>query len=146
MGCLVRLTVNINLESELVNGTPTSIQSINLDLQGQVDSITVTIHHSNKSLKLTRHTIWYKYTFNGKFYKFTFLLALAYAMTRHKYQGAIICSMVLVDVCKAFCLSLTYVMFSRITKSKHLKIARQLHPDDFMLVLYSTSNLTISCP
>jgi hypothetical protein len=110
-----------------------------------VDSITVTIHHFGESLKLTRRTIQYKYTFNGKFYKSTFPLALAYAMTGHKCQGARICSKVLVDVRKAFSLGLTYVMLSRITESRHLKIARGLHPNDFMLVLYSTNDSTVLC-
>jgi hypothetical protein len=77
VGCLVMLTVNINLERGLANGTPAFIQSISLDLQGHVDSITVTIHHFGKSLKLMRRTTQYKYTFNGKFYKSTFSLALA---------------------------------------------------------------------
>jgi hypothetical protein len=144
VGCLVMLTVNINLGRGLANGTPASVQSISLDLHGQVDSITVTIHHSGKSLKLTRRTIQYKYTFNGKFYKSTFPLALAYAMTGHKCQGATICSKVLVDVRKAFSPGLTYVMLSRVTESRHLKIARQLLPDDFMSVLYTTGNSTIS--
>jgi hypothetical protein len=84
VGCLVMLTVNINLERGLANGMPASIHSINLDLHGHVDSITVTINHSGESMKLTRRTVHYKYTFNGKFYKSTFPLALAYAMTAHK--------------------------------------------------------------
>jgi hypothetical protein len=134
VGSLVMLTININLERKPANGTPASIWSINLDLQGQVDSIIVTINHSGKSLKLTRRTIQYKYTFNGKFYKLAFPLALAYAMTGHKCQRATICSKVLVDVRKAFSPSLTYVMLSRVTESRHLKIAHQLYPEDFMPV------------
>jgi hypothetical protein len=145
VGCLVMLTVNINLKSRLAKGTPASVRSINLDPKGQVDSITVTINHSGESLKLTRHTIQYKYTFNRKFYKSTVPLALAYAMTGYKCQGATICSKVLVDVRKAFSPGLTNVMFSRLTESRHLKIARRLHHDDFMVVLYSTSDSTVPC-
>jgi hypothetical protein len=84
VGCLVMLTININLERGLANGTPGSIQSINFDSHGKVDSITITINHLGESLKLKRRTTEYKYTFNGKFSKSTFSLALAYAMTGHK--------------------------------------------------------------
>jgi hypothetical protein len=49
------------LEKELANRTSASVWSINLDFQGQVNSITLTINHSIKSLKLKRCTTQYKY-------------------------------------------------------------------------------------
>jgi hypothetical protein len=80
IGCLVMLIVNTNLKKELANKTRTFIWFINLDFQGQVNYITFTINHSRKSLKLKRCTTQYKYTFNMKFAKLTFLKAKAHAM------------------------------------------------------------------
>jgi hypothetical protein len=67
--CLVILNVNIDFERELANGTFAIIQSINLNRQGQVDSITVTINHFGEPLKLMRCTIQDKYIFIEMFYK-----------------------------------------------------------------------------
>jgi hypothetical protein len=137
------LTINSNLERGLANGTPTSIQSFNLNLQSYANSITVTINYSREFLKLRRHTIQYKFTFNMKFYKSMFSLPLAYAMTGHKCQGAILYYKVLIDIYKAFSAGLTYVMLSRVAGSRYMKIARLLHPDDFMPMLYSRALFTV---
>jgi hypothetical protein len=64
-------------------------------------------------------------------------------MIGHKYHGATICSKVLIDVHKAFTLSLTYIMLSRVTERRHVKIARRVHPHDFMPVVYFGALLTI---
>ena len=123
VGCLVMQTVNINLENGLANKTPTSIWSINLDFQGQANSIILTINHSSKSLRLEQCTIQYNYIFNKKFNKLTFPWAKVYATTWYECYGATICSKVLVNVCKAISSSLTYVILSKVTKKRHLKIA-----------------------
>jgi hypothetical protein len=78
------LTVSINLKRGLANGKPASIKFINVDLQSHVDSITITINHYGESLNLRKRTIQYKFTFNKKFYKSMFPLALAYAIIGHK--------------------------------------------------------------
>jgi hypothetical protein len=52
VGCLVILTININLEKGLTNKTSAYIWSMNLGFQGLVDSINLTIKHSSKILKV----------------------------------------------------------------------------------------------
>ena len=77
------------------------------------------------------------------FYKSTFSLSLAYAMIGHKCHGATICSKVLVDVHKAFIPGLTYIMLSRVTERRDVKIAHWLHPHDFMPIVYFGALLTV---
>jgi hypothetical protein len=64
-------------------------------------------------------------------------------MIGHKCLEATICSKVLVDVYKAFSPGLTYVMLSKVTERRHLKIVHWLHLDDFIPILYSGTISTI---
>jgi ATP-dependent exoDNAse (exonuclease V) alpha subunit len=90
-----------------------------------MDVITIMLDHSRLQLKVKKHTIIFNYTSKGRFYKLTFPLALAYAMTGHKSQGLTNSSKVLVDIqINAFALGLTYVILSRVIKQKYLTIAQ----------------------
>jgi ATP-dependent DNA helicase PIF1 len=72
------------------------------------------------------------YTFDKKFYKSGFPIVLAYAMIGHKSQGATISTNVVVDIRNAFAPGLTYVMLSKVTNRKNLKIKGQLLPSHFV--------------
>jgi ATP-dependent DNA helicase PIF1 len=81
---------------------------------------------------LEKHTILVKNTYDGYYYKASFPIMLAYAITGHKSQGATISSNVLIDIKEAFAPSLTYVMLLRVTNRKNLKIIENLIPNDFI--------------
>jgi hypothetical protein len=57
----------------------------------------------------------HKSTYDGYYYKTSFLIVLAYIMTRHKSQGATIATKAITDIKEAFTLDVTYVIFSRVT-------------------------------
>ncbi len=62
---------------------------------------------------LKKHKFQQKYTYDGYYYKTSFPITLAYAITRHKSQGTTISSKVIIDRKEAFAPSLTYAMLSR---------------------------------
>jgi ATP-dependent DNA helicase PIF1 len=63
--------------------------------------------------------------------KSTFPLALGYAMTGHKAQGATLEGPVVIHATNAFCPGLMYVMLSRVTSSRQLRFTSKLEPDMF---------------
>jgi hypothetical protein len=82
-------------------------------------------------MKLKRQTFQHKYTYEAYYYNASFPIVLAYTITGQKSQGATIASIVLVDVQNAFSLGLTYVMLSKMTNHRNLKIRRTLSPTNF---------------
>jgi hypothetical protein len=64
------------------------------------------------------------------FYKSTFPLCLAYAITAHKAQGLTRDAPTVLHVRSGFELGLVYVMLSRVTKREHLRIVGRLRPED----------------
>jgi ATP-dependent DNA helicase PIF1 len=80
---------------------------------------------------LKKHIFQHKYTYDGYYYKATLLITLAYAIIGHKSQGTTINSKVIIDIKEAFTPGLTYVMLSRVTNRKNLKIIGNLTPNDF---------------
>ena len=87
-----------------------------------------------------RSTFEHVYTFGKKFYKYGFPIALAYAMTGYKSQGATISTNMVVNIRNAFAPRLTYVMLSRVTNRTNLKIKGRLLPFDFMPCKVSESS------
>jgi ATP-dependent exoDNAse (exonuclease V) alpha subunit len=63
-------------------------------------------------MKLKRQTFQHIYTYEAYYYKASFPIVLAYAITGHKSQGATIATNVLIDIRNAFSPGLTYVMSS----------------------------------
>jgi ATP-dependent exoDNAse (exonuclease V) alpha subunit len=55
------------------------------------------------------------------FTKSTFPLALGYAMTGHKAQGATLSGEVVINATRSFCPGLMYVMLSRVNSSQQLR-------------------------
>ncbi len=64
----------------------------------------------------------------GHDYKTSFLLMLGYAIIGHKSQGATISSKVMIHICESFAWGLVYVMLSRVTSWKILKIVNNFQP------------------
>lgn len=67
-----------------------------------------------------------------EFSKATFPLALGYAMTAHRCQGATLTGRVVVHVRDAFAPGIVYVMLSRVQTREQLCILGELQPRDFV--------------
>jgi len=69
-------------------------------------------------------------TYEGKYFKSIFLLALVDAIIRHKDQGATLAPKVVIDICDAFALGLIYVFLSRMYK-EYVMLPKKLIVQDF---------------
>ncbi len=63
----------------------------------------------------------HKYTYDRYYFKESFPIILAYAMTNHKSQGATIFTEVIIDMKQAFTLNITYVMFFKVINRINLR-------------------------
>jgi ATP-dependent DNA helicase PIF1 len=135
VGALVMFTNNINIQKGVVNSAIATITSIIFYTKNNVTTIGVQLTTNFIKMVLKKHTFQHKYTYDGYYYKATFLITSTYAITRHKSQGATISSKVIIDIKEAFAPGLTYVMLSRVTNKKNLKIGN-LIPNDFMPCIF----------
>jgi len=108
---------------------------LEFDLEDNVCSIFVALNPLGYVQIVWKKSIQNKYDSQGHFYKASFLLMLDYAITRHKSQGAMISSKVMIHICESFARGLVYVMLSRVTSYKNLKIVNNLQPLDIQLML-----------
>jgi len=60
---------------------------------------------------------------------------VGYAITGHKSQGATISSKMMIHIRESFARGLMYVMLSRVTSWKNLKIVNNLQPSDIQPML-----------
>jgi hypothetical protein len=125
-------TKNVNIPKGTVNSGTATVQEIKCSGDSMVTSIIVQLIDTEIKMKLKRQTFQHKYTYEAYYYKASFPIVLAYAMTGHKSQGATIATNVLIDIQNVFCLGLTYLMLSRVTNRKNLKIRGTLSPTDFI--------------
>jgi ATP-dependent exoDNAse (exonuclease V) alpha subunit len=132
VGALVMFTDNINIQKGAVNGKTATITSMIFDTKNNVINIEVQLTTNSLKKVLKKHTFQKKYTYDGYYYKASFPITLAYATIKHKSQGATISSKVIIDIKEAFALGLTYVILSRVTNRKNLKIIGNLTPNDFL--------------
>lgn len=72
-----------------------------------------------------------KHEASNSYIKSTFPLALGYAITGHKAQGATFTGPVVIHATSSFCPGLMYVMLSRVTTAKQLHFTSKLHPGMF---------------
>jgi ATP-dependent DNA helicase PIF1 len=74
----------------------------------------------------------YKHTFlsGARYFKCTFPLTLAYAITGHKAQGATIRNRVFLHVRSGFAPGLLYVMLSRVLTKSQIRLAHPLRAKD----------------
>ncbi len=73
-----------------------------------------------------KKSIQNKYDYQGHFYKASFPLMLGYAITRHKSQGAMISSKVMMHIHECFARRLMCVMLFIVTSRKILKIVNNI--------------------
>jgi len=114
LGTLVMLIENIDLKVGATNGTTGIVTKLEFDLEYNVCSIFVALDPSRYMQIVWKKSIQNKYDYQGHFYKTSFPLMLSYAITRHKSQGAMISSKVMIYICKSFAQGLMYVMLSRV--------------------------------
>jgi ATP-dependent DNA helicase PIF1 len=100
-------TNNINIQKGVVNGATATITSIIFDTLKNVTTIGVQLTNNSIKTVLKKHTFPQKYTYDGYYYKATFPITSAYAITRHKSQGATISSKVIINIKEAFAHGLT---------------------------------------
>jgi ATP-dependent exoDNAse (exonuclease V) alpha subunit len=131
VGALVMILDNINIEKGVNNGAMGKVEAIHFKEDTNVEGITIGMLESGYKTKLKKGKTKFNYTYTGKYFKSTFLLALAYAMTGHKAQGATVAAKVIIDIREAFTPGLTYVLLSRVTESKYVMLPRKLIVDDF---------------
>ena len=146
VGALVMFTENVSLPKGAVNGATATVTNTTLDTNQNVTSIIVQITNTGKQIILKRSTFEHVYTFGKKFYRSSFPIVLAYAMKRHKSQGATISTNVIVDIRNAFAPGLTYVMLSRVTNRTNLRIKGRLLPSDFIPCTLSKTSSSNALP
>jgi ATP-dependent exoDNAse (exonuclease V) alpha subunit len=131
IGAFVIFIDNINIQKGAIYGLIATIKSIIFDTKNNVTTIKVQLTNSMKMI-LKKNTLQQKYTYDGYYYKTSFPITLAYAITRHKSQGTTISSKVIIDIKEAFAHGFTYVMLSRVTNRFFLKIIGNFTPNDFI--------------
>jgi hypothetical protein len=70
---------------------------------------------------ILKRSFQHKYTYDGYYYKTSFLIVLTYVMRSHKSQGATTTTKAISDIKEAFTFDVTYVMLSRVTIKTTLK-------------------------
>jgi len=128
------LTENIDLNIGAANGTTWIVTKLEFDLENNVCSISVAFNPLGYMQIVRKKSIQNKYS-QGHFYKASFVLMLSYAITRHKSQGVTISSKVMIHIHESFAQGLVYVMLSRVTSQKNLKIVNNLQPSNRQLML-----------
>jgi ATP-dependent exoDNAse (exonuclease V) alpha subunit len=116
------LTKNIDLKVNVANGTIRIITKLKFDLKNNLCSIFVALNPLGYVQIVRKKSIQNKYDSQGHFYKTSFPLMLSYAITKHKSQGATISSKVMIHIHESFVRGLVYVMLSKVTSQKNLKL------------------------
>lgn len=121
VGAEVMVLSNINVASSVANGSRGTVHSLKYNAHGKLVTIVVEMAESLRLQRVTRSQSS-THSYEGKtYYRTTFPLMLAYAMTVHKCQGATM-DFVLVDIEDAFSPGLLYVALSRVRTREHLRI------------------------
>lgn len=127
-GAPVMLTTNLDLGIGACNGATGIVTEIKHDPQGRPTAIVVQLDSGN-TIPVYRMMYKTKHHAGKRFYKATWPLSLAYAMTRHKCQGATITNDVCIIIKQVFTPGLMYVMLTRVLSRKQLIILGRLTVD-----------------
>jgi ATP-dependent exoDNAse (exonuclease V) alpha subunit len=132
VGCKVILQRNLSVQKRLVNGSIGAVQYIQLNEQRQPTRIGILFQGHQRTTEVLRCSTRSELLGGGAVYhKHTFPLALAFAMTGHKAQGATLRHRTILDIADAFCLALAYTMVTRVTRRSLLSIIGALNPAMF---------------
>jgi ATP-dependent DNA helicase PIF1 len=108
-------TKNGNLLKGVINGATTIIKSIIFDPQNNVTTIEVQLTNNSTKMTIKKHSFQHKYTYDGHYYKISFIIVVTYIMIGHKSQNATIATKVVIDIKESFTPNLIYVMLSKVT-------------------------------
>lgn len=86
---------------------------------------------SGKTVRVSRTRTETKHDNGHAFTKRTFPLSLGYAMTAHRCQGATLKGTTILHVRSAFAPAQVYVMLSRVTSRRRLRVLGELTPEHF---------------
>jgi len=106
---------------------------LEFNLENNVCSISIALNPLGYVQIVRKKSIQNKYDSQGHFYKTLFLLMLGYAIVGHKSQGAMISSKMMIHICEYFAQGLVYVMLSRVTSWKVLKIVNNFQTLDMTI-------------
>jgi hypothetical protein len=125
------LTYNTDLEKGACNGATGTVTEIGDAPDGSVEWVNVLLDTTGCSIKLRRTRVEKQIIRGAKHIKKTFWLTLGYSFTAHKSQGATIPGRCVVLCRNAFAPGMLYVMLSRVTTRKNLRIVGLPRPEDF---------------
>jgi len=124
-------TYGASKSTGMVNGATGIVVDITYKPDQTVKCIHVELHCNGKIVRVHRNKYKTLRIEGNLYYKKTFPLMLAYAMTTHKAQGATIPAKVVIDMQDAFVPGLLYVALSRKPTRKELYIVGKLTPSMF---------------
>ena len=133
IGALIMITENIDLSIGACNGALATVISFEKNPSTQkLTKINVHITISNRTICIRRSKYSRISHASKDYYRSTFPIQLAYAITGHKCQGATIKGKVLLVIRHAFAPGQIYVMLSRVTTRKNLLILNGLRKSNFI--------------
>jgi hypothetical protein len=135
VGARMMVTENIDVPKGIANSAQCTCTNVVVDSKGVVQWIEADFTKPKpKKYMFSRSVVKRKYMGKNRFLKKSFPLALAYALTAHKCQGATITGPGIIDVLEAFAAGQLYVMLSRFQTRSQMKIIGRLTPDHFVPV------------
>eukprot|EP00882_Tetradesmus_deserticola_P001750 GHRQ01001880.1.p1 GENE.GHRQ01001880.1~~GHRQ01001880.1.p1 ORF type:complete len:1314 (+),score=134.67 GHRQ01001880.1:549-3944(+) len=130
-GARVMLTSNFDLTQGAANGSMGTVLNWTKDKKDNINMIKIKLDNTQVEVKVRRTDFENLYHKGHRYYKSTFPLTLAYAITGHAAQGITLSTPTIVHIRTAFVPGLAYVMLSRTTTRHLLTIVNRLTPDMF---------------
>lgn len=132
VGARVTLTANTDLSIGACNGATGIVTALDYSKDGTINAIHVRLDSNSHVVKMRRTAVRRTYNNLVCITGSTFSLMLGYALTGHRCQGATIANTVLLHPRDAaWCPGLMYVMLSRVTDRRFLRIVGTLKPSMF---------------
>ena len=143
IGCRVIYTFTQNKRTGATNSATGTITAVDLAAerppccpealrdQPWVQAVHVRLDGSGKTVRVSRTRTETKHDNGHAFTKRTFPLSLGYAMTAHRCQGATLKGTTILHVRSAFAPAQVYVMLSRVTSRRRLRVLGELTPEHF---------------
>jgi len=128
VGARVIFTNNFDLKKGAANGASGTVLGVATTAKGNQQVIVLT--ETGATVRVNRTLDERLFSRGIELYKSTFPLALGYAITGHKSQGATIDRPCVVVVRDAFAPGLVYTMLSRVTARTHLRVVDTLRAED----------------
>jgi ATP-dependent exoDNAse (exonuclease V) alpha subunit len=115
VGCPIMMTLNVDISVGAVNGPLGRVIGWRTNDQQEVNRIDVRLDNGNV-LRVNRTVTKRLFIGSKVFFKSTFPLVPAFAITGHKSQGCTITGAVILHIKHSFCPGLLYVMLSRVLR------------------------------